>query len=361
MWLQVLLLSIGLVLLTYGAEWFVKGASRMASALGIPSLIIGLTLVAFGTSAPELAVSLKGVFAGQTDVTIGNVVGSNILNVLLILGLAAVITPLAVQKKLAVKDVPFMIAVSALMWWFSNDLVISLLEGVVLFSLLNGYMFSLYLSYRKQKKADAAIGEFSVADSLLEEEKENPHWLKNISLVLLGASMLVGGSELMVTNAIEIAQFLGMSTLLISLTIVAIGTSLPEIATSVIAAIRGEGDIAVGNIVGSNLFNILLVLGLSAIIAPDGIALNRQAFDFDIPFMFWIAVLCLPFFYTHHHIHKAEGFFFLSFYVLYTLFLIAHNLYPSWETALYYAGSLLLFATLLFIGYSFYQHIQSKK
>lgn len=351
-WLAILLLAVGLVLLTYGADLFVKGASRIANALGISPLIIGLTLVAFGTSAPELAVSLKAVWAGETDVTIGNVVGSNILNILLILGLASVLTPLVVKRSLARKDLPFLIAVSALMWFFSRDFNIAIWEGIILFLLLNTYMFFLYLSHQKDKKAEL-MHELHLDDEELESEKTNPQYLKNTAFVAIGIALLVFGSDLMVNNAVEIAAALGMSTLLISLTVVAIGTSLPEIATSVVAAYKGEGDIAVGNIVGSNLFNILLVLGLSAILSPAGIQLDQQAFYFDIPVMLAITVLCLPFFISHENISKIEGAFFLAFYLIYTVALIGVSTKAAWIEHIYFVLIPVLALLIAYIVQSF--------
>lgn len=352
MLLEIGLLIVGLVLLTIGADWFVKGASKIATVLGIPPLIIGLTLVAFGTSAPELAVSLKGVFSGETDVTIGNVVGSNILNVLLILGLASIITPLTVKRTLAIIDVPFLIAVSGAMWYFSSDLIVTRLEGVILFGLFNAYMAFLYFSNKGKKDSDI-VQELHLDDPELAKEKENPHWAKNAAFIFIGIAMLILGSDLMVNNAIVIAKTLGMSTLLISLTIVAIGTSLPEIATSVIAAIRGEGDIAVGNIIGSNLFNILLVLGLSATIAPTGIGLNKQALNFDIPVMFGVALLCLPFFLSKGYLSRKEGAIFLSYYVVYTLGLIAITIIPEWLVYLKPTFYVLVAFTLLDTAFNF--------
>lgn len=344
--LEIGLLILGLVLLTVGADWFVKGASKIATVLGIPPLIIGLTLVAFGTSAPELAVSLKGVFSGETDVTIGNVVGSNILNILLILGLASMITPLVVKRSLAKIDVPFLIVTSALMWYFSYDLNVTRFEGIILFVLFNAYMAFLYLNNKGNKNNDL-LQELHLDEAEISDEKEHPHWLKNSVFIVVGITMLILGSDLMVNNAIIIAKVLGMSTLLISLTIVAIGTSLPEIATSVIAAIRGEGDIAVGNIIGSNLFNILLVLGLSATLAPTGIGLDQQAINFDIPVMFGVAVLCLPFFFSKGELSRKEGAIFLAFYVVYTIGLVAMTIQPQWLafiTPVFYV--LLVFTTL---------------
>jgi cation:H+ antiporter len=359
MLLEIGLLIVGLVLLTVGADWFVKGASKIATVLGIPPLIIGLTLVAFGTSAPELAVSLKGVFAGETDVTIGNVVGSNILNVLLILGLAAVITPLTVKRSLAKIDVPFLVFVSGLMWFFCSDLVVTRFEGVILFGLLNAYMVFLYFN-NKGKKENELLHELHLDDPEIAEEKDHPHWVKNALYIIVGVTMLIFGSDLMVNNAISIAKVLGMSTLLISLTIVAIGTSLPEIATSVIAAIRGEGDIAVGNIIGSNLFNILLVLGLSATIAPSGIGLDQQAINYDIPVMVGVAVLCFPFFLSKGNLSRKEGSIFLAFYVVYTAALISITVQPSWFTIIKPIFYVLLAFTIIDIAVNAFTTFKNK-
>lgn len=355
--LEIGLLILGLVLLTVGADWFVKGASKIATVLGIPPLIIGLTLVAFGTSAPELAVSLKGVFSGETDVTIGNVVGSNILNVLLILGLASVITPLVVKRSLAKIDVPFLIVTSALMWYFSYDLNVTRLEGIILFVLFNAYMAFLYLNNKGNKNNDL-LQELHLDEAEISEEKEHPHWIKNSVFIVVGITMLILGSDLMVNNAIIIAKVLGMSTLLISLTIVAIGTSLPEIATSVIAAIRGEGDIAVGNIIGSNLFNILLVLGLSATLAPTGIGLDQQAINFDIPVMFGVAVLCLPFFLSKGELSRKEGAIFLAYYVVYTIGLVAMTIQPQWLAFITPVFYVLLVFTALDVAYNTFSSLK---
>lgn len=355
--LEIGLLILGLVLLTVGADWFVKGASKIATVLGIPPLIIGLTLVAFGTSAPELAVSLKGVFSGETDVTIGNVVGSNILNVLLILGLASVITPLVVKRSLAKIDVPFLIVVSGSMWYFCSDLNVTRLEGIILFVFFNAYMAFLYLN-NKGKKNNDLLQELHLDDAEISEEKQHPHWVKNSVFIVVGITMLILGSDLMVNNAIIIAKVLGMSTLLISLTIVAIGTSLPEIATSVIAAIRGEGDIAVGNIIGSNLFNILLVLGLSATLAPTGIGLDQQAINFDIPVMFGVAVLCLPFFLSKGELSRKEGAIFLAYYVVYTIGLVAMTIQPQWLAFITPVFYVLLVVTVLDVAYNTFSSLK---
>ncbi|MBT9166862.1 MAG: Inner membrane protein YrbG [Syntrophomonadaceae bacterium] len=254
-------------------------------------MVIGLTVVAFSTSAPELAVSTMSALAGQADIALGNVVGSNIFNVLFILGVSAVVTPLVVCQQLVHLAVPLMIAVSILLLIIGSDGRISGIEGSFLFLLLIIYtIFLFYQSQKKNNKADCPLP--------LREKQAMPlkSWATNIFFILAGLGLLVLGSEWFIDGARAVAMLLGISELVISLTIVAAGTSLPELITSVIASLRGERDIAVGNIVGSNIFNILGVLGLSSIVAPDGIAVHAAAWNFDIPLMIVVAIACLPIF-----------------------------------------------------------------
>jgi cation:H+ antiporter len=305
----------GLVLLVGGAELLVKGASRLAAAFGISPLVVGLTVVAFGTSAPELAVSISSAYAGDADIAIGNVVGSNIANVLLILGISAVIVPLIVKSQLVRFDVPVMIGASFLLLALGLDGAISRIDGVLFFTLVVTYVVVLI---RKSRRETAEV----MAEFEAEYSDTSPSTPVNLGLVVAGLGMLVVGSNLLVDAAVTVAERLGVSELVIGLTLVAIGTSLPEVATSIMAAIRGERDIAVGNVVGSNIFNILTVLGLSSIVAPDGIPVARSAIDFDIPFMIAVAIACLPIFLTGHLIARWEGAVFLGYYVAYTVYLI---------------------------------------
>ncbi|NUM82219.1 calcium/sodium antiporter [bacterium] len=310
----------GLVFLVAGAEMLVKGASRIAAALGISPLVIGLTVVAFGTSAPEMAVSVQSSLEGQADIAIGNVVGSNIFNVLFILGISAIITPLIVQQQLIRLDVPLMIAVSILTYGFAYDGQIQRWEGIVLFLGIVAYTVFLIRQSRKENKEIQAeyAKEFS--------EKPKPGAIGfQIVLVIAGLALLVVGSDWLVAGAVAIAKLFGVSELIIGLTIIAAGTSLPEVATSIIAAIRGERDIAVGNVVGSNIFNILAVLGLSATVAPQAIPVAPSAISFDIVVMIAVAVACLPIFFTGNIIARWEGFVFLAYYIAYTLFLILNT------------------------------------
>lgn len=316
----IIFLILGLVLLVYAADYLVKGASQIATDLGISPLVVGLTVVAFGTSAPELAVSIMSAFKGEADLALGNVVGSNIFNVLFILGLSALIVPLVVHQQLVRFDVPIMIGASLLLYGVSRDGKISLIDGAGLFVLALAYTAFLIKQSRKEKDAEV-ITEYEVEYG---KHGEKPKWARNILFIVLGLAGLILGSRWLVESAVFIARNFGVSELIIGLTIVAAGTSLPEVATSVIAAIKGERDIAVGNVVGSNIFNILVVLGLSSIVAPSGVAVDAAALKFDIPVMIGVAVACLPIFLHNHMISRTNGAFFFLCYVAYVAYLIAN-------------------------------------
>lgn len=254
--LQVLLLVVGFVMLMKGADWFVEGASQIADRLGIPQLVIGLTIVAMGTSLPEAAVSISAATQGSAEITIGNVVGSNIMNVLVILGLTAVVCVIPVQKSTVRYEIPFMILITAVLAGLGlADNQVSRPEGLILWAFMILYLFYLL------RMAKNGTGGEEV------EGKKRPIWLL-ILMVLVGAAMIVFGSDITVDAATAIAKIFGMSERFIGLTIVAFGTSLPELVTSVTAAVKGKTDIAVGNIVGSNIFNILFVVGTTALITP---------------------------------------------------------------------------------------------
>lgn len=313
------LFILGLVLLTIGADVLVKGAAHLAGSLGISPLVIGLTVVAFGTSAPELAVSTASAWKGQADIAIGNVVGSNIFNVLFILGISALIIPLAVQQQLIRLDVPLMIAASVLLLFMSLDRVLSHMDGLILFSGL--VIYTVFL-IRNSRKESASVQKEYLDGVEVAEEDGQPHWGKNIGYLVLGLVMLVLGSKWLVDGAVMFARGLGVSELVIGLTIVAAGTSLPEVATSIMAALRGERDIAVGNVVGSNIFNILCVLGLSSLVSPAGIRVADTALQFDIPVMIAVAAACLPIFFAGRLITRGNGAMLFGYYVAYTLYLV---------------------------------------
>jgi cation:H+ antiporter len=310
------LILAGLIALGAGGEMLVRGASRLAAVARITPLVIGLTVVAFGTSSPELAVSLKASIAGQTDIAIGNVVGSNILNVLFILGVAALISPLTVSSQLIRWDVPVMIGASILVWVLGRDGNISRLEGILLFAALVGYIG--WTVYHSRREEPAARQPFEQKYATPQDVSWKPV-CRQIGLVFVGLAMLTVGAKWLVDGASAIARLLGMGELLIGLTIVAIGTSLPEVAASALASWRGERDIAVGNVIGSNLFNILCVLGLSAAVSSQGVAVPDAALRVDIPVMIAVAVVCFPIFFTGQQIARWEGGLFLAYYVMYTL------------------------------------------
>jgi len=315
-WMIAALLVAGFVALMLGAEILVRGASRLAAAVGISPLVIGLTVVAFGTSAPELAINLQSAFTGQGSIALGNVVGSNIMNVLVILGLSALIIPLVVNQQLVRQDVPIMIAITLLAWWMASDGMIDRLDGFILFAGLAIYLVFSIVQSRKETSIEVRE---EYEQEYAEKEKHTPRSIAiNIGQIVVGLVGLTFGADWLVDGAVRLAQIFNVSELVIGLTIVAIGTSLPELATSIVAAIRKERDIAVGNVVGSNIFNLMAVLGLTGLISPNGIPIPAPALAFDIPVMVAVAVITLPIFFTGGHmIHRWEGGLFVALYALY--------------------------------------------
>ncbi len=307
----------GLVALTVGAEMLVRGASRIASSMGISPLVVGLTVVALGTSSPELAVGVGAALVGQGDIAVGNVVGSNIFNVLVILGLSALIVPLAVAHQIVRFDVPLLIGSSVLLALISMDGVLGRYDGALLFTGVVSYTAYLVVQARRERDA-AVIAEYAS----VYRGSAARHWLVNLSLIVLGLILLVFGADWLVAAAVVFARQLGISELVIGLTVVAAGTSLPEVAASVVAAIKGERDIAVGNAIGSSIYNILLVLGVTAMVAPAGIAVAQSVQNFDIPVMIAVAVACLPILFTGYRIDRWEGAVFLAYYLAYTGYVI---------------------------------------
>lgn len=307
-----LLLLAGLVLLTFGADVLVKGASSLAGSLGISPLVIGLTVVAFGTSAPEMSVSVSSAFKGSAEIAVGNVVGSNICNVLLILGLSAMAASLVVQKQLVRFDIPLMIYGSFIVFLMSIDGQISRLDGLLLFAGIVAYTVFLILEARREgvAKTDSTEAIFV-----------QPMW-KNVLYIAIGLLMLIVGSQWLVDGAVAIAKHFGLSELVIGLTIVAVGTSLPELATSVMASLKGERDIAVGNILGSNIFNIGAVLGISGLVAPQGLPVAQSLLMVDIPVMILVALFCLPIFLANYTVTRLDGLAFLVSYAAYLVYII---------------------------------------
>lgn len=309
--LSALLFAAGLVSLLGGARLLVDGASGVAARAGLSPLVIGLTVVAFGTSAPELAVSVGAAVRDQADIALGNVVGSNIFNILLILGVAASLVPLVVSGQLVRFDVPVLIAASAALYVLALDGRIGRLDGTLFAAALIGYLFWSYRIGRREPDAESRPSPDTVRS-----------WPLQVGAIVLGLVLLVLGANWLVDAAVDFALALGISELVIGLTVVAAGTSLPEMATSVIAALRGERDIAVGNAVGSSIFNILCVLGFAALIAPDGIGVAPAAINFDVPVMVATAIACLPIFFTGHCIARWEGLLFFGYFLAYLSYVV---------------------------------------
>lgn len=305
--ISLLLLAVGFVFLVKGADWFVGGASSIAARLGIPQLVIGLTIVAMGTSAPEAAVSITAALKGSADITIGNVVGSNIMNVLVILGLAASLTTISVATSTIFREIPFMIAVTALLLILGLDGTVTLMDGVILWG-----AFLVYLGYlfRMARNGEADVEEISA---------DRPIW-KSALWTVVGLVFIITGSNVAVEAATDIARALGLSERLIGLTIVALGTSLPELFTSVSAAKRGNADIAIGNIVGSNLFNVLFVVGTSALVTPIPFA---TAFRTDAMIAIVTSVLLFVCCLHRSRLSRKSGFTLLASYATYFAMVLA--------------------------------------
>lgn len=310
----------GLALLVAGAELLVKGAARLAASVGISPLVVGLTVVAFGTSSPELAVSTHAAFSGEADIAIGNVIGSNIFNILFILGLSAMVAPLVVAQQLIRLDVPIMIGISVLLLLLGLDGRIGRLDGLLLFSMIAAY--TLFLIRQSRRESREVQAEYEQEYGVTEEEKTPRAIRIDLAYMAGGIVLLVLGSRWLVDAAVDIARAMGVSELVIALTVIAAGTSLPEVATSVVASLRGERDIAVGNVVGSNIFNILAVIGLTGAVAPEGIAVSTEALRFDFPVMIMVALACFPIFFSGLVIQRWEGFLFLAYYLAYLAHLV---------------------------------------
>ncbi len=364
--MTLILFVVGLALLIVGAEALVRGASRLAAIMGISPLVIGLTVVAYGTSTPELTVSAVTAFQGKTDIALGNVVGSNIFNVLFILGLSALIIPLSVHAQLLRFDVPLMIGVSLLTWVLGFDGRIGVLDGGILFAGLIAYTtWSVYASRKESRPVQQEFASEFGPPELPASGSGKRQMLANVGFVLAGLAMLVLGSKWFVDGASEIARMAGLTELVIGLTVVAAGTSLPEVATSVVAAMKGERDIAVGNVIGSNLFNILGVLGTAGLMSglndSGGLAVSETALRFDIPVMIAAAVGCLPIFLTGRTISRLEGGILLGYDVIYTTWLIfsAYG-HPSLRTLKYAVLVFALPITVMVLVIDLWRHFRGR-
>lgn len=343
----------GLILLVIGAELLVRGASKVAAIFGIAPLVIGLTVVAYGTSTPELAVSLQAGLSGNANIAVANVVGSNIFNVLFILGICAVIQPLVVAQQLVRLDVPLMIGISVLVVAMAFDGRLTWVDGLLLTA---GIITYTTWAIRKSRQETAAVkaeyeqeygAQIAPTHSAMEIGKQALLILSGLGILVLGARWLVDGS-------IQLAHFLGVSDTIIGLTIVAAGTSLPELATSVVATIRGERDIAIGNVVGSNIYNLLAILGIAGLFTPGGLVIAPAMLAFDLPVMVAVAIACLPIFFSGYSIARWEGAVFFGSYLAYTAYLILdatqHDALPMFSNVMLFFVLPLITLTLVVVG-----------
>lgn len=329
-----LMFILGLAALVVGAELLVRGAGRLATTVGISPLVVGLTVVAFGTSAPEIAVSVNAALSGNTDLAVGNVVGSNIFNVLFILGISALITPLVVHAQIIRQEVPILIGSCLLLFAICSDDRIGPAEASMLLAALGAYTVFLIVQSRKESQA---IQDEYAAENVKQSNWDKPIYVQ-IALIIAGLGSLVQGSEWLVDAAVIFAKLLGVSDIVIGLTIVAAGTSMPEVATSIMAAIKGERDIAVGNVMGSNTFNILGGLGITGLLAPAGVMVPASVMNFDLWVMLAVCFACVPVFMTGREIARWEGAVFLVYYVAYVTYLILasqqHAALAAYSTAM---------------------------
>ena len=339
----------GLAFLALGGEALVRGAARLAALLRISPLVVGLTVVAFGTSAPELVVSLYSSLRGNPDIAVANVVGSNIFNVLFVLGVCAVASPLVVAPQILRQDVPLLIGISAALLVVARDGKLVWSEGLLLLALLLGYMvFAIRQSRRESREVQNEYEEAFGDTAEQRPATRRSRWPMQLALVVLGLALLVVGARWLVDAAITIARGAGLSEAVIGLTIVAAGTSLPEVAASLVATVRGQRDIAVGNVIGSCLFNILAILGISTLVTSGGLTVHPGMVRFDLPVMLATAAACLPLFFTGRVIARWEGALFLALYLAYTVYIVldsqAHDALPA------YSRTMLLFVLPLVIA-----------
>lgn len=326
MFIDLLLCIVGLVLLVYCADKLVEGASNLALNFGVSKLVIGLTIVAAGTSLPEFVVSLNSSIKGNPALSLGNVVGSNIMNIALILGITALIKPISCTKAMVKRDVPIMIIVTGLVWYMAHtDAILTPNEALILIALFVAYNIMNYKIGKKEGEAEAS----NTPENPEEEEKLPSTWF-NVLCIVGGLIGLVLGSECLVRGSVSIAKYFGVSDEIIGLTLVAIGTSLPELATSIVAARKGQSDLAIGNVVGSNIFNLLAIVGTAAVVpmfmngvtTEQYLLVSNDMLGLHIPIMMVVAIVLLPIMFTDMMITKKEGAFYVIVYIAYTVMLI---------------------------------------
>ncbi len=350
----------GLAALIGGAELFLRGVDHFGVKWRVSPLIMGLTVVAFATGAPELAISIQAAASGNADLVLGNIIGSNIANILLILGISAIIRPLVVKLRVVQIDVPIVIAASILLYIVAFDGQLTKIDGVWLLIGLVLYSIFTFFQIKKERKSQPEETDFEA-----EERKLASGWffyVKNIGYLIIGLGLIVQGSDWMVQSAVELATILGLSQLVIGLTIVSIGTSLPEVATSIATIRKGNTDMAVANVLGSNLYNILLTLGLTIVIAPNVLDVSAAAIALDLPFMVAVSIVCIPVFVAGFDITKTDGSIFLFYYGSYLTYLVLEAvgspLLPPIETVMIYA---IVPATVIYVVWRALNHRKNLK
>jgi cation:H+ antiporter len=320
-----LLFAAGLATLVVAAEMVVRGASRLAASLGVEPLILGLTVVAIGTSAPELAIGITASLQGSSSLAVGNIAGTNIVNILFILGLSALLKPLPLHLQVLKLELPVIVAAALVMIVFAWDGVITQREGAVM--LVGALFYTLALIRMSRRETPAVHEEFSdmYGSSGARTGTVAKERTKYSALLVVGLILSVVGAHWLVNGAVGIARTLDISEAIIGLTIVAIGTSAPELVTSIVATLRNERDVAVGNLLGSSIYNILVILGLTCLVTPGGVPVERELITVDIPLMAGVALLCVPVFVTGRRVSRLEGGIGVALFVIYMLWIVLHR------------------------------------
>ena len=350
----------GLVLLGFGAELLVKGSVRIASLFGISPFLVGLTIVALGTSTPEIAVSLMAALAGNTSVSVGNVLGSNIMNILIVLGLSALVAPLIVSAQMVKREVPIMIALTLIVFLLALDGILSRIDGILLCVLLSAFIrYTIVFGKKEQQEQKERQ-----ANKPSPDEKRFSI-IGMIGLILIGLGFLTFGSNIFVKGAVELARHFGISEFVIGATVVAFGTSLPEIVTSMVAVWKNERDLVVGNVLGSNIFNLLAVLGITCIFSPNALLIEQGVLNFDFPVLLAVSFACLPIFFIGHKVGRSKGALFLFYYACYSLYILLkpgkHPALTTFEPAMLYFVIPLTCLTLGVFSFRQWQASKTKK
>lgn len=318
----IVIFLLGLVVLVFGAELVVRGSSRLALSLGVSPLVLGLTVVSIGTSAPELAVGITAAIEGAPAIAVGNIAGTNVLNLLFILGLAALLRPVPVHLRILKLELPMIVLSAGLMTLLALDGTLTTPDGLIL--LMVGVAYTVMLVRQSRRESRQAQAEFAHAFGAEPVRSERVGWVRfrYSALLILGIALTIYGADLLVQGAVEMARSWNISEAFIGLTIVAVGTSAPELATTLVATVRNERDVAVGNLIGSSIYNILFILGITCVATPGDILVDPDLLSFDIPLMAGVAVLCVPVFISGRNVSRLEGGLFVAMYLVYLAYLI---------------------------------------